>query len=106
MEQNPKEPSSIGQTDTRRRIRPRGIKVLRLPSLTDRVGLATATIYDKLDPKSPRHDPTFPLPVSLGQRAVGWVEEEIDGWLLARIEQRQFNLNRSAKSDCEGGNHA
>jgi len=31
-------------------------------------------------------EPRFPKPVSLGGRAVGWVEAEIDDWLNQQIE--------------------
>lgn len=30
----------------------------------------------------------FPKRVQLGQHRVGWVEDEIDAWLMARIEAR------------------
>nr|WP_231914909.1 AlpA family phage regulatory protein [Methylomonas sp. DH-1] len=29
---------------------------------------------------------SFPAPVSLGDRAVGWIEAEVDAWLNQRIE--------------------
>jgi len=31
---------------------------------------------------------TFPKPVQLGERAVGWVQAEIDAWVQARIAAR------------------
>jgi prophage regulatory protein len=31
---------------------------------------------------------TFPKPVKLGPKAVGWVEEEIDAWIRARMAER------------------
>ncbi|EML3184785.1 AlpA family phage regulatory protein, partial [Pseudomonas aeruginosa] len=31
---------------------------------------------------------TFPKPVSLGDRCVGWVDSEVHDWILARIEER------------------
>jgi prophage regulatory protein len=31
---------------------------------------------------------TFPKCVPIGKRAVGWVEEEIDGWIESRIAAR------------------
>jgi len=30
---------------------------------------------------------TFPRPISLGARAVGWVDTEVDAWVSGRIEQ-------------------
>jgi prophage regulatory protein len=71
-------------------VAPRGTNmvttILRLPAVKTRISLSRSTIYDKLDPKSERHDPTFPKPVSLGGRAVGWIESEIQQWLERQIE--------------------
>jgi prophage regulatory protein len=36
----------------------------------------------RYNPKKPAdYDPEFPLPIPLGARAVGWIEEEVDAWL-------------------------
>jgi prophage regulatory protein len=58
----------------------------RRRSLETRLGLSRSTIYDKINPKSPRHDPTFPKPIRLGSGAVGWLAHEIDEWLRHQIE--------------------
>ena len=55
-------------------------KILRLPDVTDRTGLSRSTIYLKIS------DGRFPTPISLGDRAVGWLESEIEQWILDRIE--------------------
>ena len=49
--------------------------ILRLPSVKSRTGLSRSTIYLKISQGS------FPKPVSLGARAVGWLESQIDDWL-------------------------
>jgi prophage regulatory protein len=39
-------------------------------------------------PKRPGdYDPTFPKPVSIGVKAVGWIESEIDDWLNAQVQK-------------------
>jgi len=49
--------------------------------------VAVEAYHDGIDPKSPRHDPTFPKQVSLGgQRAVGFVRAEIEAWLTHCVE--------------------
>jgi prophage regulatory protein len=53
--------------------------ILRLPAVKTRTGLSRSTIYLRIS------QGTFPKPVSLGGRAVGWVEEEIQSWLAERI---------------------
>ncbi|HHQ6722062.1 TPA: helix-turn-helix transcriptional regulator [Serratia fonticola] len=59
-------------------------KILRLPAVIEKLGIARATIYDWLNPKSPRYNPTFPRQVQLGQKSVGWLESDLNQWLLAR----------------------
>lgn len=60
------------------------VRILRLPAVIHKTGLARATIYDWLNPKSQRYDPTFPKKRKLGKQSVGWLESEIDEWLLQR----------------------
>jgi prophage regulatory protein len=61
------------------------LAILRRKQVEVRTGLARSTIYDKLSPKSPRFDPTFPRSVPIGLNAVGWIESEISAWLESRI---------------------
>lgn len=61
-----------------------GIATLRLNEVIDRTGLSKSNIYDRLNPKSPRYDPTFPRQVKLGPSAVGWFESQIEAWLVSR----------------------
>ena len=58
--------------------------IIRLKALVQLTGLSRSTIYDKLNPKSPRFDPLFPQKVSLGARAVGWYMQEVEQWLQSR----------------------
>ncbi|NHB87102.1 helix-turn-helix transcriptional regulator [Photorhabdus tasmaniensis] len=60
------------------------VKVLRLPAVVSKLGVARSTIYDWLNAKSPRHDPAFPKPYPLGKQSVGWLESELDDWVLQR----------------------
>ncbi|WP_460385228.1 helix-turn-helix transcriptional regulator [Pseudomonas amygdali] len=53
----------------------------------DRIGLSRSTIYDRMDPNSPRFDSTFPRPVKLGASAIGWFESAITEWLKQRFSQ-------------------
>jgi len=61
----------------------RPIRILRLPEVITRVGLRRASIYAYIAQS------VFPKQISLGPRAVGWLEHEIDAWLLVRIQARQ-----------------
>ena len=52
---------------------------VRLPTVKARTGLSRSTIYAKIK------DEAFPAPILLGERAVGWIEEEVSQWIDARI---------------------
>lgn len=60
------------------------IKVLRMPAVEQKMGVSRSTFYDWLNPKSPRYDPTLPRPKPLGKKSVGWIESELDEWLMKR----------------------
>lgn len=55
-------------------------KINRLPKVEDRVGLSRSSIYLRMGKGE------FPKSISLGGRAVGWLESDIDQWLDDRIE--------------------
>ena len=65
-------------------------RILRLPEVVARTGLSRSTIYVRLA------DGSFPRPVPLGARAVGWVEAEVDDWIQDRITERRFAGARAA----------
>lgn len=60
------------------------VKILRMSALTAKLGIAHSTIYDWLNPKSTRYDATFPKQRRLGQQSVGWIETDVDQWILQR----------------------
>ncbi|ATG02120.1 phage transcriptional regulator AlpA [Lelliottia amnigena] len=62
----------------------RTVKILRMRAVAAKLGIARSTIYDWLNAKSPRHDPAFPKPYPLGKQSVGWLESELDDWVLQR----------------------
>lgn len=61
--------------------------ILRLPAVKQSTGLSRSTIYQRVA------DGGFPKPVSLGDRAVGWLEHEVQEWL-----QRRIDASRRAKA--------
>lgn len=60
------------------------VKILRIREVVNKLGIARSTIYDWINPKSPRYDATFPKQRRLGLQSVGWLESEVDEWLLGR----------------------
>ena len=60
-----------------------GSRILRMPEVCELTGLGKSTIYKKLSEGS------FPAPVRLGSRAIGWRTRDIQDWLEA--PERQWN---------------
>ena len=58
------------------------LSILRRKQVEKRTGLSRSTIYLRI------HEGTFPRPINLGVRAVGWLENEIEAWLAERMEIR------------------
>ena len=54
-------------------------RIVRLPDVQARTGLSRSTIYVRVAAGS------FPKPVHLGARAVGWIESEVDAWIRQQI---------------------
>lgn len=49
--------------------------ILRLPKVTHTTGLCRSSIYARIQRG------TFPKPIKLGPKAVGWLASEVDTWL-------------------------
>jgi prophage regulatory protein len=58
------------------------MNIIRLKKTLEKTGLGRSTLYKKIA------EGTFPQPVPLSDRAVGWVAEEVENWLRARLEER------------------
>jgi len=54
-------------------------KIIRLPEVKIKTGLSRSTIYLCMAKG------TFPQTISLAERAVGWLDADIDQWLADRI---------------------
>lgn len=66
-----------------------GIRMLRLSTVSRRVGLAKSQIYRNIE------DGTFPKPAPLGQRVRRWAAHEIERWMADRLRM----LSRLRQSD-------
>ena len=57
--------------------------LIRLSEVKGRVGLSRSAIYARIQAG------TFPKPVSIGPRSVGFVASEIESWIQSRIGERR-----------------
>jgi prophage regulatory protein len=55
------------------------LRILRLPQVCEVTGLCRSMIYQM------EADLRFPQRVKIGTRAVGWLEKEVNAWLMRRI---------------------
>ena len=58
------------------------MKILKLKEVMDCTALARSTIYKYIS------EDFFPKPIPLGARSVGWLESEVEEWILARVAER------------------
>ena len=68
------------------------IRILRRPEVQARTGLSRSTIYAMMAVR------TFPTPIKLGVRAVGWPEFEISEWLESRQGRAERGLRWSEET--------
>jgi prophage regulatory protein len=62
--------------------------ILRLPQVIKRTGLSRSSIYLRMA------NDEFPESVSLGGRAVGWLEKNIDDWLEQKITESRVKTDK------------
>lgn len=68
-------------------------RILRLPSVQARTGLSRSTIYLRIAEGS------FPKQISLGARAIGWIEGDIDAWIDTLIAEHHSALPQSLPAE-------
>lgn len=58
------------------------VSIIKLSEVIARTGLSRSSIYRRINEGS------FPRPISLGGKAVGWIEAEVQQWIQDRISER------------------
>ena len=62
--------------------------LLRMTQVKTRTGLSRSSIYLKIKAGE------FPDQVSLGARAVGWLESDIERWIATQVERSRTERRR------------
>lgn len=78
------------------------LAILRRRQLEKSIGLGRSSIYAKLDPRSSQYDPSFPKPIRLGERAVGWFSHQVDEWLIDQANKQAATKGEKAISPSKG----
>ena len=65
--------------------------LLRVKQVYQRLSIGRSKLYDLIN-----NDPSFPKPIRLSSRCVGWTPQQLDAWLESK-------LGESAKSELRQG---
>ena len=66
-------------------------QILRRRQVEGQTGLSRSAIYEGVS------QGTFPRPIHIGTRAVGWLADEVDAWIAARIAESRIRPVRPAR---------
>lgn len=70
------------------------ISILRRKQVESRTGLSRSTIYERIKRGA------FPTPISLGAKAVGWIEAEVETWLSEQVSMSRI-ASEDGRARCE-----
>ncbi|MFM2589485.1 AlpA family transcriptional regulator [Vibrio sp. TBV020] len=59
------------------------MRLIKLPEVMEKTTLSRATIYRFMS------EGRFPTQITLGVKSVSWIEEEIDQWIMQRLQHRK-----------------
>ncbi len=65
----------------------KNLRIIRMPEVQKKIGLCKASIYNRIAEGS------FPKPISLGGRSVGWIESDLDQWIFERSSMNEGRVN-------------
>lgn len=60
------------------------LTIIRMSQMVKKIKASRSTLNDWQNEKSPRYKPDFPKKIKLGSSMVGWLESDVDEWLLTR----------------------
>lgn len=55
-------------------------RIIRLPEVQRKTGLGRSSVYKYMKENG------FPKSITLGPRAIGWLENDIDHWIAERVQ--------------------
>jgi prophage regulatory protein len=66
-------------------------KILRKRAVLEKTGLSNSTLYDRISKE------LFPKPISLGGRAVGWLQTELEAWIAEQVRKSRTHATEARK---------
>lgn len=71
------------------------MRLLRIKEVKEKTGLSKTAIYDNMNAGQ------FPRNISLGVRAVAWLESEVDEWIQGRCQTLSYTERWLSKRNQE-----
>lgn len=68
------------------------MKILRIKEVIEKTSIGRTKLYEMMDAGE------FPRSVKLGARSVGWVDAEVDEWIMSRVLERDGHSSIHALS--------
>ncbi len=62
-------------------------RMIRIKQVIELTSLSRSTIHELKNIKSKYYDPTFPKSVALSSHTSAWVLQDVERWLVQRIEK-------------------
>jgi prophage regulatory protein len=62
------------------------MKFIKLKEVMATTGLGRSSVYKFMD------EGRFPKSISLGDRAVAWIDDEIEEWMMNKVAQRDAHI--------------
>ncbi|WP_188262663.1 helix-turn-helix transcriptional regulator [Azospirillum tabaci] len=72
-------------------------RILRFPEVQKRIGGYTRMHVDRLEKNG-----KFPKRLRIGERAVGWLESDIDSWIADKAQRRGPKSSNSGAAPHQG----
>lgn len=63
-------------------------ELVTIKDVCQRLGLSKTAIYARMDKRTSRFDPKFPLPIRLGEKTVRWISHEVDAYIDEQANAR------------------
>jgi prophage regulatory protein len=67
------------------------MQLLRMKQVTQRIGLCDARVYQMIG------DGTFPKPIKLGDRAIAFLESEVNEWISKKAQAPRVEIAKPRK---------
>lgn len=75
------------------------MRILRLKAVIQKTGLARSTITRLIA------DQAFPPPLQLSRKSVGWVESDVNDWLLEKVSDRDNLDGKASLGEPDSSSH-